>query len=315
MKGRVLSPFATQLRRVGSRLNVLRERHVPARAERSVAGYWTRHNVTRHHEFASVADSLAFFQWRSSIYHDYLSLMPVSGFDDKVVLDYGCGPGHDLVGFGHFSRPARLIGMDVSSSSLAESRDRLRLHAIPCQLHQLSESDPQIPLEDDSVDYIHSSGVLHHVPDPVAILKELARVLRPGGECRIMIYNYDSVFLHLHVPYVVQLKQGMYRDDSLRAAFRRTTDGVRVPISEVYEPSAWIAIMERAGFACEFTGAAVSMLEMQVLAHRADAIIDRRLAQEHREFLLALRFDDGGWPLAPSGHRAGIDGCFLARLS
>ena len=31
--------------------------------------------------------------------------MPVNQADGLVVLDYGCGPGNDLVGFGHFSNP------------------------------------------------------------------------------------------------------------------------------------------------------------------------------------------------------------------
>jgi ubiquinone/menaquinone biosynthesis C-methylase UbiE len=239
--------------------------------------------------------------------------MPVAGVDGMVVLDYGCGPGHDLVGFGHYSRPARLIGMDVSPTSLSEARARLGLHGVEAELIQIDDSTLRLPLADDSVDYIHSSGVLHHLADPAHVLRELRRVLRPGGAGRVMVYNWDSLFLHLYVPYVLQIEQGLYSGWDVRAAFQRATDGARVPISRVYKPEEFVQLVESAGLECEFLGAAVSMLEMSILSRRFDAIGDRRLAREHRDFLHALRFDDGGWAITPTGYLAGVDGCFAIR--
>jgi len=88
-----------------------------------VREYWTAHNVTGHLRFRSAQQSLEYFHWRNSQYPGYIDLMPVAGFDGQHVLDFGCGPGHDLVGFGSYSKPARLVGADVSSTSLSESRD------------------------------------------------------------------------------------------------------------------------------------------------------------------------------------------------
>ena len=51
--------------------------------------------------------------------------MPVKVYDNKVILDFGCGPDHDLIGFDYYSKPKKLIGSDVSSSSLEEARCRL----------------------------------------------------------------------------------------------------------------------------------------------------------------------------------------------
>ena len=73
------------------------------------AAYWEGHNVTLHHGFRDAAESLAYFRWRNDQYIGYIERMPVSGFDDKAVLDFGCGPGHDLVGFTTHSRPSRLV--------------------------------------------------------------------------------------------------------------------------------------------------------------------------------------------------------------
>ena len=127
--------------------------------------------------------------------------MPVCGQDDKCVLDYGCGPGHDLVGFGAFSKTRRLVGIDLSQSSLAEARDRLEIHNINAELFWLDSNVTKLPFADNSFDYIHTSGVLHHVPDPIKILLEFSRILKPGGMIRVMVYNYDSLWLHLYVAY------------------------------------------------------------------------------------------------------------------
>jgi len=280
-----------------------------AHPEEDNEAYWTRHNVTQHAAFPTVRASLEYLDWRNDQYPGYIDLMPVAGQDGKVVLDYGCGPGNDLVGFGHFSKPARLIGADISSSSLAESRGRLGLHGIPAELIHLTEDEGRIPLEDASVDYLHSSGVVHITQDPAAVLREFRRVIRPDGRCRIMIYNYDSLWLHLYVAYVIQIKQGRYKDLDVRSAFARCTDGPDCPIVRAYTADEFIRLVEPCGFRCRYLGAAVSAWEMSLYPERFTAVQSQDLPAEHRKFLLALRPDEAGYPRY-AGHVAGIDGCF-----
>lgn len=88
--------------------------------------YWERINVTDHKEFKSTEHSLDYFDWRCRAYNNYLESMPVAGFEGKDILDYGCGPGNDLVGFSHFSKPNRLVGIDVAPTSLAEAYHRMK---------------------------------------------------------------------------------------------------------------------------------------------------------------------------------------------
>jgi SAM-dependent methyltransferase len=73
--------------------------------------------VTLHHQFKSAEESLAFFHWRNDQYFGYIERMPVAGFDGKAVLDFGCGPGHDVIGFAIYSSPARLVAADISPAS------------------------------------------------------------------------------------------------------------------------------------------------------------------------------------------------------
>ncbi|HEU4940057.1 MAG TPA: class I SAM-dependent methyltransferase, partial [Candidatus Eisenbacteria bacterium] len=227
-----------------------------------------------------------------------------------VVLDYGCGPGHDLVGFVEYSRPARLIGMDVSPASLREAEERLALHGAKPEIVRIGEETARLPLPDAAVDYVHSSGVLHHVPDPVAVLKEFRRVLRPDGQGRIMVYNYDSIWLHLHAAHILRSRRANRRPETVRDAFRRSTDTEDCPISEAWTPAQVSDMAARAGFACRHLGNAVSVRELMILPRRFDAIASADLEDEHRRFLLGLTFDARGLPYCRD-KAAGIDGCYL----
>lgn len=290
--------------------NIVEEKVV---AEQSVEDYWTGHNVTLHKTFNSAEDSLAYFQWRNDQYRGYIELMPVDGQHDNVVLDYGCGPGNDLVGFGTYSKVHKLIGMDVSAASLCESELRLKLHNISCELIKLKANQSALPLNDDSIDYIHSSGVLHHTPDILAILKEFKRILRPNGVARVMVYNYNSLWVHLYVAYKKKLVEGLYQDLNIRQAFAKTTDGPDCPISNVYKPEEFIDLCSQAGFETEYLGAAVSIYETSLLQERYAAIMNNDLNAESRRFLLELEFDSNGFPRY-KGTFAGVDGCYLLRM-
>ena len=277
----------------------------------SVSEYWNHHNVTAHRRFATVEESLQYFHWRNSQYANYITLMPVSGFDGRRVLDYGCGPGHDLVGFGVYSKPSRLGGVDVSASSIREARERLALHGIGAELHRVEPGEP-LPFEDAAFDHVHSSGVLHHVEDPVAALREIKRVLRPGGTMNVMVYNFDSVWTHLFVAYHRTIVAARYAGLSLREQFARSTDGEECPIARCYRPEEFIALANSAGLAATFAGAAVAVHELSLLPTRFEAIMDPRLPEQSRHFLQSLEFDRQMLPLA-GGHHAGVDGVYHLR--
>jgi ubiquinone/menaquinone biosynthesis C-methylase UbiE len=283
------------------------------RSTESSEEYWTHTNVTGHHHFKSIEESLDYLDWRNRQYLGYIERMPVAGHDGKVVLDYGCGPGHDVVGIAHFSRPGKLIAMDVSATSLEEVRSRMSLHSLDAEFIHISENDERLPIDDGSVDVVHSSGVLHHTPSPESILREFARILRPGGYAQIMVYNYDSIFVHLYAAYHKMVLENTYPGSTLRQVFSRLTDGPNCPISECYHPVDFVAMCETAGFECEYQGAAISAFEMGLLASRFDALTDRRLAPESREFLYNLIIDERGCPLH-DGDVAGVDACYLLKV-
>lgn len=284
--------------------------HPAARiCDHSTVEYWTGHNVSQHRVFRNADESLAYFTWRNHQYFDYIELMPVNVGSGRVVLAYGCGPGHDLVGFIVQSQPSRLLAMDVSPSSLTEAEARLSLHGGTAEFVLLSPRDARLPLPDATVDYIHCSGVLHHVPDPYLVLGEFLRVLRPGGECRIMVYNYFSIWMHLYVAYHKRILEGAYADLDLRTSFARSTDGENCPISRAYRPQEFVALCEDAGFGARFTGAAIAAFEAGLAPTRFNALTDERLSEESRTFLAGLTFDTRLLPMH-GDTLAGVDACF-----
>jgi len=305
-----LNAITQRLRRAASRIRgLLRGGRAPSSAD-----YWTGFNVTLHHAFASAEESLRYLHWRNDQYPGYIELMPVAGQDGKVVLDYGCGPGHDVVGFGVYSKPKRLIAADVSPTSLAEAKARTALHGIAAEFLQIDEASNRLPLADGSVDYIHSSGVIHHIADPAKALRELKRVLARGGRMRVMVYNYDSLWLHLYVAYLLRIKRNAHPGLELRQVFTKTTDGEDCPIANVYQPEEFARLCRDAGLACRYLGAAISLFELTLLPSRFEALMDPRLPAEHRDFLKRLELDRRGYPVY-EGAGAGVDGCYeLAHL-
>ncbi|MBF9231973.1 class I SAM-dependent methyltransferase [Microvirga alba] len=274
----------------------------------NVSEYWSDHNVTLHKRFSSPEESLAYLAWRNDQYPGYIDLMPVAGHDGKRILDYGCGPGHDLVGFCHHSREAKVVGIDVSFPSLEEAASRLNLHSHFAELVHIGTDTKELPFASKSFDLVHSSGVLHHTPDPVLIMRELHRVLADDGEAQIMVYNYESLWLHLYVAFIKMATEGRYKELDIREAFARTTDGEDCPIARPYRPSEFAAMCEQVGFEVVSIGCAASAWELHLFARRFEAIMNPELRPESRQFLLNLTIDERGIP-HHDGLVAGVDLC------
>ena len=274
--------------------------------------YWVRHNVTSHEQYQSRQASLDYFHWRNDQYFNYIALMPVHEQDGKEVLDFGCGPGNDLVGFGEYSKPRRLVGVDVSATSLEQAKRRLALHDINAELLEIDCSNLRLPFADESFDHIHCSGVLHHMHEPVSALREFKRILRRTGTVNVMVYNYESLWLHLYVAYQRTLVQGLHVESDLREQFRYSTDGEECPISRCFTATEFVTLCREADMCAEFVGAAVSMHEAALFPLRFEAIQNRQLSAESRRFLRELQTDNRGYPLY-RGHYAGIGGCYRLR--
>lgn len=107
---------------------------------------------------------------------------------NRAVLEVGVGLGTDFVRFARAG--AKLHGIDLTEQSVELVRRRLALEGLEANLG-VADAE-QLPFPDESFDLVYSWGVLHHTPNTDRALTEVRRVLRVGGEARIMLYSRRS---------------------------------------------------------------------------------------------------------------------------
>ncbi|WP_405495561.1 class I SAM-dependent methyltransferase [Streptomyces sp. NBC_00096] len=94
------------------------------------------------------------------------------------VLDAGCGTGRALTALRAAVGPSgTVLGADVTPQMLAAARDAGR----DAEGALLLADVARLPLRDGALDAVFAAGLIAHLPDPGANLRELARVVRPGG--------------------------------------------------------------------------------------------------------------------------------------
>jgi ubiquinone/menaquinone biosynthesis C-methylase UbiE len=106
------------------------------------------------------------------------------------LLDVGCGPGTITVGLAARVAHGRVVGVDVSAEPLAEARAAAQRAEVEVafevgDVYALASAD-------DSFDVVHAHQVLQHLTDPVAALREMARVCRPGGVVAVRDVDYGA---------------------------------------------------------------------------------------------------------------------------
>ena len=106
-------------------------------------------------------------------------------------VDLGCGPGYLAVEMAQQAPGLRVTGVDLSEEMLAEAEGYARQHDMGQNVCFKKGDVQQIPFAAGSVDLVVSTLSLHHWSDPVAVLDEVARVLRPGGSFLIFDLRRD----------------------------------------------------------------------------------------------------------------------------
>ena len=105
----------------------------------------------------------------------------------EKVLEIGCGTGADLLQFAKHGAIA--TGVDLTAKHVELARKRVGDLAV---VHQADMR--HLPFEDETFDYVYSHGVLHHCDEPAKVVREIFRVLRPGGGMNIHVYSFWSYF-------------------------------------------------------------------------------------------------------------------------
>lgn len=108
--------------------------------------------------------------------------------ENPQILEIGCGVGRILKWLWDAKGFQNLSGVDISPNMLSRGREYLEDRSI--QLFCVE--DGNLPLADESQDFVYSFLVFQHIPTRARVkkyLSEIKRVLKPGGQTRIQTYR------------------------------------------------------------------------------------------------------------------------------
>lgn len=110
------------------------------------------------------------------------------------LVDVGSGPGSITIEFARRLGPGRVIGVDGAEEAIVAARAAAAEQGIDVRFEQGDVLG--LPLADDAVDIAHAHQVLQHLGDPVAALREMARVVRPGGIVAARDVDAGGIIVH-----------------------------------------------------------------------------------------------------------------------
>jgi ubiquinone/menaquinone biosynthesis C-methylase UbiE len=163
------------------------------------------------------------------------------------VLDAGCGPGTDLPAAAELVGPTgRVVAIDHDAAMVDAARQRC---AGRPQVEVLYGDLLSLPLPDRDVDRARADRVLQHVPDPALAVRELARVVRPGG--LVALADPDWETLVVDAPDAAGLATSraftrwtcdhVVRNASIGRGLARLADGAGLQVRSVTaHPSVWL---------------------------------------------------------------------------
>lgn len=142
-------------------------------------------------------------------------LIPRSLVEGKKVLEIG--PGMGLHTELMTRRGADVTAIDLTSTAVEATTRRLALKGLSARV--LQGDAENLPFDDATFDVVWSWGVIHHSARTARIVRQIARVLKPGGECRIMVYNREGMAARV----------ALWRDHILKGKF----------MSQSYDETLW----------------------------------------------------------------------------
>lgn len=156
-----------------------------------VRAYWQSHihdlEISTH-----APGSPGFFadldQYHFEKLHHLLRLVDFAAWQDKDVLDLGCGAGVEVVRFARAG--ARVVGVDIADSAVALTRQNLAQQGLTARV-EVADGEA-LPFADASFDFVFAHGVIQYTDNDRALAAEVRRVLRPGGVALFQVYNRRS---------------------------------------------------------------------------------------------------------------------------
>ena len=158
-----------------------------------VQQYWDRRPCNLRHSPKPIGSRAYFEEVSKRRYFVEPHIRAFAAFPDwkgKKVLEVGCGIGTDGANFARAG--ADYTGVELSPASLSLARQHFHAFGLQGNFTQANAETMCAYFDPRSFDLIYSFGVIHHTPQPDAVLREARRLIRDDGQLRIMVYARDS---------------------------------------------------------------------------------------------------------------------------
>lgn len=107
------------------------------------------------------------------------------------ILDIGCGYGYDLISLGErCGENAKLIGIDSAFKPVKRAREKTQNDPRFTFIHR--DISLGLPFDDESFDVVYSCNLLECIQDKEALMSEIYRILRPGGQVIFSHIDWDT---------------------------------------------------------------------------------------------------------------------------
>lgn len=107
------------------------------------------------------------------------------------LLDLGCGPGTITAGLADAVAPGPVLGVDVAVA---------QLRLVRAGIGRAAGRADALPVRDGAIDVVYAHAVFEHLTEPMAVLAEIGRVLRPGGLLALSSSDWSAAVIEPRTP-------------------------------------------------------------------------------------------------------------------
>ena len=148
----------------------------------------------------------AYSEWEYTVGREvFLRHFGADGLRGARMLDVGCGMGGKTVWYAE-TGASLVVGVDLEPRHARQSRDFARARGVAGRVRILRGDAMRLPFRDGAFSVVTANDSLEHFADPAAALRELGRVLAPGGHLYLYFTPYRSplgshLYDHVRIPW------------------------------------------------------------------------------------------------------------------
>jgi len=166
------------------------------------------------------------------------ALIDFENLRTRNILEIGVGNGSHAQLLATYA--GSYTGIDLTSYAAESTSKRLNINNLKADIMQMDAEKLSFP--DETFDFIWTWGVIHHSSNTKQILKEMHRVLKPGGEAIVMVYNRGWWNYYICGGLIHGIIFGKYfKDGSLFKIMQGITDGA---LARYYTPTSWNMLVQ-----------------------------------------------------------------------